>query len=59
LARPIDLLVSAVILPHINSGKLAQIAREIFDERTDMLIKPFALDVLGAKVRSMILGQPS
>jgi PAS domain S-box-containing protein len=76
--RPIDLLVSDVILPHINGGKLAQIARaarpqlkvlfvsgytenaiarESFDERTDMLIKPFALDVLGAKVHSMIQGQ--
>jgi CheY-like chemotaxis protein len=74
---PIDLLVSDVILPHINGGKLAQIARaarpqlkvlfvsgytenaiarDSFDEKMDMLIKPFALDVLGAKVHAMIKG---
>jgi CheY-like chemotaxis protein len=74
--RRIDLMMSDVVLPHINGRKLAEIARatrpnlkvlfvtgyaesatirgEFLDPGMDMLTKPFALDALGAKVRSMI-----
>jgi PAS domain S-box-containing protein len=76
--RTIDLMISDVILPHVNGRKLAEIARasrpalkvlfvsgysenalvrgEIIDAGMDMLTKPFALDVLGAKVNAMIKG---
>ena len=75
-ARRIDLMVSDVMLPHINGRKLAEIARasrpnlkvlfvtgyaenatfrgDFLDAGMDMLTKPFALDALGAKVRTMI-----
>lgn len=74
--RRIDLMVSDVMLPHVNGRKLAEIARaarpslkvlfvtgyaeharsrgDFLDPGMDMLIKPFALDALGAKVRAMI-----
>jgi PAS domain S-box-containing protein len=74
--RAIDLLVSDIILPHVNGRKLADFARgfrpnlkvlfvsgyaenaavrgDFLDEGMDMLTKPFSLDALGAKVRSMI-----
>jgi PAS domain S-box-containing protein len=74
--RRIDLMVSDVMLPHINGRKLAEIARasrpdlkvlfvtgyaenatfrgDFLDAGMDMLTKPFALDALGAKVRTMI-----
>jgi CheY-like chemotaxis protein len=74
--RRIDLMVSDVMLPHINGRKLAEIARasrpdlkvlfvtgyaenatfrgDFLDAGMDMLTKPFALDDLGAKVRTMI-----
>ena len=74
--KAIDLLVSDIILPHINGRKLADLARglrpnlkvlfvsgyaenatvraDFLGKGMDMLTKPFSLDVLGAKVRSMI-----
>jgi CheY-like chemotaxis protein len=74
--RRIDLMVSDVMLPHINGRKLAEIARasrpglkvlfvtgyaenatvrgDFLDPGMDMMTKPFALDDLGAKVRTMI-----
>jgi CheY-like chemotaxis protein len=74
--RRIDLMMSDVVLPHINGRKLAEIARawrpalkilfvtgyaeqatyrgDFLDGGMDMLTKPFALDELGSKVRSMI-----
>ena len=74
--RRIDLMMSDVMLPHINGRKLAEIARalrpdlkvlfvtgyaenaayrgDFLDPGMDMLTEPFALDALGAKVRSMI-----
>ena len=75
-ARRIDLMISDVVLPHVDGRKLADIARaarpdlkvlfvtgyaenatyrsNFLDPGMDMLTKPFALDVLGAKVRAMI-----
>lgn len=75
-ASRIDLMLSDVVLPHVNGRKLAEIARasrpalkilfvtgyaehatnrgEFLDEGMDMMTKPFALDELGVKVRSMI-----
>jgi hypothetical protein len=75
-SRRIDLMVSDVMLPHVNGRKLAEIARasrpdlkvlfvtgyaenagvrgDFLDAGMDMLNKPFSLDSLGAKVRSMI-----
>jgi PAS domain S-box-containing protein len=74
--QKVDLLVSDVVLPHVNGQKLAEIARAVRPELKvlfvsgyaenavlradflgpgmDMLTKPFALDVLGAKVRLLI-----
>lgn len=75
-ARRIDLLVSDVVLPHINGRKLVDMARgwrpdlrvlfvtgyaehaadrqEFLDAGMDMLLKPFSLDTLAAKVRAML-----
>jgi PAS domain S-box-containing protein len=74
--QQIDLMLSDVMLPHINGRKLAEIARDyrpslkvlfvsgyaenatfrsdFLDAGMDMLTKPFALDDLGARVRTMI-----
>jgi len=74
--RRIDLMISDVVLPHVNGRKLAEIARaarpelqvlfvtgyaenatdraDFLEPGMDMLTKPFALDVFGAKVRAMI-----
>ena len=74
--RRIDLLMSDVVLQHINGRKLADIARaarpglkvlfvtgyaekavdrnDFLDRGMDMLTKPFSLEALGAKVRSLI-----
>ena len=74
--RRIDLMVSDVMLPHVNGRKLAEIAYasrpdlkvlfvtgyaenaafrgDFLDAGMDMLTKPFAIDALGAKVRTMI-----
>jgi DNA-binding response OmpR family regulator len=74
--RRIDLLMSDVMLPHINGRKLAEIGRAsrpglkvlfvtgyaanavvrgaFLEPGMDMLTKPFALDVLAAKVRAML-----
>ena len=71
-ARRIDLMISDVVLPHVDGRKLADIARgfrpdlkvlfvtgyaenatyrsNFLGPGMDMLTKPFALDVLGAKV---------
>jgi CheY-like chemotaxis protein len=77
-ARRIDLMISDVVLPHVDGRKLADIARgfrpdlkvlfvtgyaenatyrsNFLGPGMDMLTKPFALDVLGAKVRAMLVG---
>jgi PAS domain S-box-containing protein len=77
-AAQIDLMMSDVMLPHVNGRKLAEIARtarpglkvlfvtgyaehaasraDFLEAGMDMLTKPFDLDTLGAKVRSMIDG---
>jgi len=47
----IELLISDVILPHVNGRKLVEMARV---SRPTLKTKPFALDTLGAKVRAMI-----
>ncbi len=74
--QPIDLMVSDVVLPHVNGRKLAEVARAVrpnlkvlfvsgyaenamlrgsfLDHGMDMLMKPFDLDALGAKVRLLI-----
>ena len=74
--RTIALLISDVVLPHVNGRKLAETARNLrpklrvlfvsgyaanatdradfLDSGMDMLLKPFALDALGAKVHAML-----
>lgn len=74
--QPIHLMISDVVLPHINGRKLAAVAgaarpdlkvlfvsgyaeeatlrADFLDSGMDMVTKPFALDVLGAKVRTLI-----
>jgi PAS domain S-box-containing protein len=72
----VDLMISDMVLPHIDGKKLAEIGRrarpslkvlfvsgyaedavfrgEFLDSDTEVLTKPFALDLFGAKVRLML-----